>query len=199
MSELGQRLKPVSTSDFGMQESMCGEWTNEKHSSYLNSMEAMFVKQLYNHEYDGMDSPHWRSRRKNQLNPSSAAQSNLKPHTPGQFKVFESGCWTAYDSVETHSKTTIVRRNATNSKQSPNIEAEDQCQDSSYCYTEVSDQNFVDDEPKQTNHMSRKRTKGKVANTTFNDQVVPTSQSPIAVNAGKYYKGGNHNATTQDS
>lgn len=34
---------------------MSAGWTDEKHTLYLNSMEASFVDQLYNNEYHSMD------------------------------------------------------------------------------------------------------------------------------------------------
>lgn len=214
MSELGRRQKQVSVSEIDVDKSMSGKWTNEKHSSFLNSMEAMFVKQLYNQEYKAMDSPKWRSRRKTQLNPSLPDQSKTKPRTTGQFKVFESGCWKTYNSVGAPrgayptdlpnngalcNKGDIVRRHATVSNQSFDIISVDQYRSSSYSYKEVSDQNFVDDEPKQTTHLSRKRMKANVSNTTFSDQVVPTAQSPLVINSGTHYEGENHNTTAQGS
>lgn len=61
------------TNDQERNESLCTEWTNEKHSLYLKSMEASFVNQLY----DSMDLV------QNNLsleNPSR--QTHLNSHTP---------------------------------------------------------------------------------------------------------------------
>ncbi|KAL5982468.1 hypothetical protein ACLOJK_016540 [Asimina triloba] len=73
-------------------ESMSTEWTDEKHSMYLNSMEASFVKQLYCDKYQLMDLHGSRSR-KRLLNQNSL-QSNASTHSSsGQFKVLRGGCW----------------------------------------------------------------------------------------------------------
>uniref|UniRef100_A0A5B6YZK2 Cold regulated protein 27 n=1 Tax=Davidia involucrata TaxID=16924 RepID=A0A5B6YZK2_DAVIN len=71
-------------------ESMCTEWTDEKHSLYLKSMEASFVNQLYN----SLDSLGWRSQKEH----SSDAKSSRRMHantrvSSGQFKVLRGGCW----------------------------------------------------------------------------------------------------------
>ncbi|KAK9748396.1 hypothetical protein RND81_02G054400 [Saponaria officinalis] len=71
----------VSDLDMFGQEATSSEWTDEKHSSYLRSMEASFVHQLYNSiEASGLQS-HTRSR--NQSDTNSA----------GQYKVHRNGYW----------------------------------------------------------------------------------------------------------
>ncbi|KAF8410062.1 hypothetical protein HHK36_002584 [Tetracentron sinense] len=60
-------------------ESIATEWTDEKHSLYLNSMEASFVDQLY-HSMD----LHGRSSQK---------ENRPDPNSSGQFKVLRGGCW----------------------------------------------------------------------------------------------------------
>ncbi|KAH7523627.1 cold-regulated protein 27 [Ziziphus jujuba] len=66
------------------------EWTNEKHSMYLKSMETSFVKQLY----DSMDLLGWRSKE----GKLSHSKSSRRPYThsrapSGQFKVLRRGGW----------------------------------------------------------------------------------------------------------
>ncbi|WP_224642587.1 hypothetical protein, partial [Vibrio vulnificus] len=67
---------------------MSTEWTDEKHSLYLKSMEASFVNDLYNsfnllgYRLDHPSDPNF-SRRK--LTASRASS--------GQFKVLQRGCW----------------------------------------------------------------------------------------------------------
>ncbi|KAJ7966621.1 cold regulated protein [Quillaja saponaria] len=61
------------------------EWTDEKHSLYLKSMEASFVNQLYN----SMDTLGWSSRQE-KLSTESHVNS---PSTSGQFKVHRGGYW----------------------------------------------------------------------------------------------------------
>ncbi|XP_061344722.1 cold-regulated protein 27-like [Gastrolobium bilobum] len=56
------------------------EWTNEKHSMYIKSIEASFVNQLY-------DSKQMRASF------SPKGTSNDPATTSGQFKVLRCGCW----------------------------------------------------------------------------------------------------------
>ncbi|CAL0323785.1 unnamed protein product [Lupinus luteus] len=56
------------------------EWTNEKHSMYLKSIEASFINQLY-------DSKH------TQPSFSLKGTSKVPANTSGQFKVLHGGCW----------------------------------------------------------------------------------------------------------
>lgn len=60
-------------------ESLSTEWTEEKHSLYINSMEASFVEQLHNHEYCLWDLHSWLSRKYKLLDPSSS-QPNPSHH-----------------------------------------------------------------------------------------------------------------------
>lgn len=151
-----------------MKESMSTEWTNEKHCLYLNSMEAMFVKQLYNSQYNAMDSG-WRSRRKNQLNTSSSGESIVKPQTSAQFKVLQSG--------RRKNISVIGTQPGLDSTDESRVLVDTPCNSHNI---EVSDQNFVDkeDAPIQRSHVSKKkRMKEKVSNDTIKDQVVPTAVS----------------------
>ncbi|CAH9077982.1 unnamed protein product [Cuscuta epithymum] len=66
------------------------EWTNEKHSKYLSSMETSFVNQLY----DSLESFGWHSRNKCS---SDHKISKQKHSTCGQFKIFQDGNWTKID------------------------------------------------------------------------------------------------------
>ncbi|KAI3825547.1 hypothetical protein L1987_07037 [Smallanthus sonchifolius] len=70
------------------------EWTNEKHSLYLKSMEASFVNNLYN----SLDMQCWQT----QSECSSESMSSRKIHattrcTSGQFKVLHHGFWSRVD------------------------------------------------------------------------------------------------------
>lgn len=62
-------------------ESMSVEWTDEKHSLYLKSMEASFVNELY----DSMELLGWQPEMKHLSNakPSNQALTNLRA-PPGQ-------------------------------------------------------------------------------------------------------------------
>ncbi|KAG9450989.1 hypothetical protein H6P81_010954 [Aristolochia fimbriata] len=74
-------------------ESTCSEWTNEKHSLYLNFIEASFVNQLYNHEYGSTESLGWYSGGKEAKGPTSSQSTASSCFSSGQFKVLRSGCW----------------------------------------------------------------------------------------------------------
>lgn len=66
------------------------EWTDEKHSMYLKSMEASFVKQLYN----SMDLLGWNSGKDNLSGKKSSQKMHVGTNSKsGQFKVLQSGCW----------------------------------------------------------------------------------------------------------
>lgn len=77
----------ISSMDLSGKEPMSSEWTDEKHSMYLKSMEASFVDQLY----DSMYLSGWRTQKKHhsQMKSSKHAQS----HSHDQFKVYKDGCW----------------------------------------------------------------------------------------------------------
>ncbi|XP_068643818.1 cold-regulated protein 27-like isoform X2 [Aristolochia californica] len=76
-----------------IEESTCAEWTDEKHSLYLNFIEASFVNQLYNHKYGSMESLDWYPRGKEAKGPNCSQSSSTSCFSSGQFKVLRSGCW----------------------------------------------------------------------------------------------------------
>ncbi|MFQ6639575.1 hypothetical protein Gotur_016261 [Gossypium turneri] len=63
------------------------EWTDEKHSLYLNSMEASFINQLY----DSVNLVGWNSQKEKLERPKSSRQIHCT--SSGQFKVLRGGCW----------------------------------------------------------------------------------------------------------
>ncbi|EXC41988.1 hypothetical protein L484_000661 [Morus notabilis] len=69
-------------------EPMSVEWTDEKHSLYLKSMEASFVNELY----DSMEFLRWYPQMKHLSHVKSSKHTNPRA-TPSQFKVLRSGCW----------------------------------------------------------------------------------------------------------
>lgn len=86
-SELGT---PAAT------ETMSTEWTDEKHSMYLKSMEASFVNQLYN----SMDTHGRHTLKGNLSHPKSSKKSQFNSRAAsGQFKVLRAGCWQNIDFV----------------------------------------------------------------------------------------------------
>ncbi|KAL3732853.1 hypothetical protein ACJRO7_022382 [Eucalyptus globulus] len=75
--------------DLPVADSSNTEWTDEKHSLYLKSMEATFVDQLY----DSMELLGWHLEKANFLDPQTR-QISKHPYSPsGQFKVLRDGSW----------------------------------------------------------------------------------------------------------
>ncbi|KAK4599412.1 hypothetical protein RGQ29_009461 [Quercus rubra] len=188
------------------------DWTDEKHSLYLKSMEASFVNELYDN-------------RQKHLNTRNAS---------GQFKVLRGGCWqkvnfkradfqlkkaadgsrsllanpwiqhfrsscatqvVASADVQENGASTcqalglagnnsnFSRGRATyNSNQIHACQFHSCHQDLVDDNTEVSDQNFVDDEvveeEKESSKHNAKRIKSSTASTSSHDQVVPHNKSP---------------------
>lgn len=62
-------------------ESMSSEWTNEKHSLYLKSMEASFVNQLYN----SIDILGWPSQKERSV-PNFSGEANCSPSCTRQVQ-----------------------------------------------------------------------------------------------------------------
>lgn len=77
----------ISSMDLYGKEPMSSEWTDEKHSMYLKSMEASFVDQLYN----SMCLSGWRTQKKH--HPHMRSSKDAQSHTPDQYKVYRDGCW----------------------------------------------------------------------------------------------------------
>ncbi|THU45923.1 hypothetical protein C4D60_Mb02t23080 [Musa balbisiana] len=81
-------------------------WTDEKHTLFLNSIEASFVNELYDEQYHSKAFLGWFSRIKKRKEPSGPYENDLKsgqfkessgPYEndlkSGQFKVLRKGCW----------------------------------------------------------------------------------------------------------
>eukprot|EP00268_Persea_americana_P018392 TRINITY_DN19150_c0_g1_i2.p1 TRINITY_DN19150_c0_g1~~TRINITY_DN19150_c0_g1_i2.p1 ORF type:complete len:228 (-),score=38.33 TRINITY_DN19150_c0_g1_i2:388-1071(-) len=210
-----------------MVESLLTEWTDEKHNLYLNSIEASFVKQLYNPDNLLRDLHVWSSRRQ-------------------KYKVLRKGCWEKINCERTqtrpnygnesclllknqfiqHScpasvakdlKLKITARDipqhgklfsdvvhfggqkyrrtvfglGTSSKQQSRCYPAICRQDSVGSNTEVSDQNFVEEDFDSTS-LSRSRKKRRrvtAAGVSSRDQVVPLVKSPVTASAnGSYFQ-----------
>lgn len=83
----------TSTLESQATESSPREWTNEKHSLYLKSMEASFVNQLYKSmDLFGSTLENCQSKPK-----SSKHKLNSAAAGSGQYKVFQDGCWSKID------------------------------------------------------------------------------------------------------
>ncbi|XVF39933.1 hypothetical protein PTKIN_Ptkin01aG0072400 [Pterospermum kingtungense] len=157
-------------------ESTCTEWTDEKHSLYLKSMEASFVNQLY----DSMNSVGWNSLKEKFSGSKSSRQNHC--NSSGQFKVLRGGCWNKINFERPG-----FQRNKTGDSQrfvaSPWIQhfrsgprshvlASCSVQDNASS-KEVSDQNFVDEEQVASSECCSKRLKTRVTGASCSDQVVP--------------------------
>lgn len=165
-------------------------WTNEKHRLYLNSMEASFVNQLYNHE----------QLSKNFFN------------SCGQFKVLRDGCWQNFyleRSIRDQSRVILanrwiqhfrpahksnddlnplykegkdgwgIKRIRSRRRKSPSYEFE-ACSEQLSSNAEVSDQNFVSvdqEEDKESRLCREKRMKMAAAHDSNKYKVVPSASS----------------------
>ncbi|KAM3237340.1 cold-regulated protein 27 [Capsicum chacoense] len=181
------------------------EWTDEKHSLYLKSMEASFV----DHLYGSLDVVGWHSQNNGLSRPKSSRQ---KPGNPsGQYKVFQDGCWTKINFKKDESQLNKTNESAAvfaspwikhyksagrhqmrvNSDLQGNTTLMKQNQsppsDFGLCHddyvTEVMDQNFIDEDLEGGQSSSRehitKRTKIPLDAGTSSDQVVPFCTSSM--------------------
>ncbi|XP_021659469.1 cold-regulated protein 27 isoform X2 [Hevea brasiliensis] len=87
--------------DFSTKDSMSIEWTNEKHSLYLKSMEASFVNQLYS----SMDLLGCQVQEE-MSDPKLSQQVHCNTAPSGQFKVLRGGCWKKinFQKSDSHAK-----------------------------------------------------------------------------------------------
>ncbi|KAL6216590.1 hypothetical protein ACLB2K_009811 [Fragaria x ananassa] len=165
-------------------ETMSTEWTDEKHSMYLKSMEASFVNQLYN----SMDSRGRHTHKGNLSHIKSSKQPQFNSRAAsGQFKVLRAGCWQKInfgrgeaevicEEVDSSLKKEITSAPATCLKQFNVSHSHLTHQDMVGGNTEVSDQNFADEEIKEEKSITScnsKRMKSLILQASSNDQVVP--------------------------
>ncbi|XP_048226974.1 cold-regulated protein 27 isoform X2 [Ricinus communis] len=88
-SSSGESSAESAQQELQMTEPISTEWTDEKHRLYLKSMEASFVKQLYN-SMDDLDL----QLKKEMSDPNLSKQVHSNKSTPsGQFKILRGGCW----------------------------------------------------------------------------------------------------------
>ncbi|XP_023736979.1 cold-regulated protein 27 [Lactuca sativa] len=199
---LSEFVEQEESSIMESQKKESSEWTNEKHSLYLKSIEASFVDQLYN----SLDLQSYQTQKTS----SSKTISFWKNHTnapripSGQFKVHQGGCWTKKkfmkenpqlkDSERSHVSLTNPwiqhftngNRHGAMTSASPSIHetlsssstetSQQNPVPESDSNTEMTDQNFVEDLSIKKTNTKRKRTT-TVANSS-NDQVVPFCTSP---------------------
>ncbi|CAJ1972691.1 unnamed protein product [Sphenostylis stenocarpa] len=187
---------------------MAPEWTDEKHSMYIKSIEASFVNQLYD-------------AKQMKASFSCKGASHDPATNSGQFKVLRGGCWQKinFERVNPQASRINQRHDLTenpwiqhyrsSSKQSPSLQESvsnsskvvDLGQrkgipsgsghlhlcESRVCHkdmlssdTEMSDQNFVDDEvkgKKQNKKSKVKRQRSLLTDAKEYDQMVPNRKS----------------------
>ncbi|XP_071731435.1 cold-regulated protein 27-like [Rutidosis leptorrhynchoides] len=181
------------------------EWTNEKHSLYLKSIEASFVEQLYN----SFDVQSCQTQKTSSSDAISSWRNHPKSCIPsGQFKVLQGGCWSkkSFKRENSHMKDTdrphvspgntwiqhftngnrhvtiplsSVHERLPSTATSAYPVSDSQLREEPGCAnTEVTDQNFVEDTAdKGKRQSSRKRLRTSVIAHSDNDQVVPFSTS----------------------
>ncbi|CAN1274037.1 Cold-regulated protein 27 [Linum perenne] len=171
-----------------MEACMQTEWTNKKHIHYLKSMEATFVDQLYG--YLNIDLlPH---------HPKLIPQQQQHTTASGKFKVLRRGCWQKLyfqrhdDARGSLDKSPWIQHymSARKPRVVPAHQQPSHRLHSSTClqhdisnnYTEMSDQNFVDEDSDESEKAtstcsSSKRMKLDITNAYRIDQVVPFGKS----------------------
>ncbi|XP_044474754.1 cold-regulated protein 27-like [Mangifera indica] len=157
--QFDQGIKSWNLQDSPVAESVSTEWTDEKHSLYLKSMEASFVNQLYN----STDFLRWRFDQNNVSDIASSRQIQR----PSSGQVLRRGGWLrinfqrpdlklhkAYESAG-KSQTVLSmgavalagpENRATNSSGNKAVSCYLCHHDMLGSCTEASDQNFIDDE-----------------------------------------------------
>ncbi|XP_026455861.1 uncharacterized protein LOC113356845 isoform X1 [Papaver somniferum] len=209
-----------------MSEPSVTEWTDEKHRLYLSSMEASFVKQLYNLGSRSTDL--LGGREINKLDLNSSKRSNAISSS-GQFKVLRVGSWQKINFERAQPQLEIADethafpnnqwiqhfRSGDKQREVSSASLKDGCapsshatylreqkmvscgvttihfsaghkrlyhQDSIESNTEVSDQNFDDEDYKKAPisiKCKAKRKKTAVTSNSAKDQVVPSGKSLI--------------------
>ncbi|XVE55894.1 hypothetical protein DITRI_Ditri03aG0193900 [Diplodiscus trichospermus] len=145
-------------------ESTSTEWTDEKHSLYLKSMEASFVNQLY----DSMDLLGWNPQKQKLPGSKSSRQAYT---SSGQFKVLRGGFWKKInferpgfqlnkkDDCYCFVASPWIQHFRSGSKSRVLSSCSLQDNDTGKVVAEVSDQNFVDEEQSASSECSSKRLK----------------------------------------
>ncbi|XP_026455862.1 uncharacterized protein LOC113356845 isoform X2 [Papaver somniferum] len=172
-----------------MSEPSVTEWTDEKHRLYLSSMEASFVKQLYNLGSRSTDLLGGREINKLDLNSSkrSNAISSSGQHFRSGDKQREVSSASLKDGCAPSSHATYLREQKMVSCGVTTIHFSAghkrlYHQDSIESNTEVSDQNFDDEDYKKAPisiKCKAKRKKTAVTSNSAKDQVVPSGKSLI--------------------
>ncbi|KAH9316020.1 hypothetical protein KI387_024647, partial [Taxus chinensis] len=82
----------TSNSIAEMEESLDTAWTDEKHSSYLNSIEASFVEQMYEKKYRALDIC-GHTPKQNDSSDTDCTESRPNFPSINKFKILQKGHW----------------------------------------------------------------------------------------------------------
>ncbi|KAK1407608.1 hypothetical protein QVD17_39228 [Tagetes erecta] len=168
------------------------EWTDEKHSLYIKSMEACFVDQLYN----SLDMRNTQIENERSSDSLSSRKIHPSSHCPsGQFKVLQHGFWSRIDfrrenAVRNETNRPDVsssnpwiqhfknrnKQGATESLEKPSL--------TSCSNTEVIDQNFVQEDSgvQMINTACRKKRKSTYADPESSNNQAADSFGHISCN-----------------
>ncbi|XP_038887004.1 cold-regulated protein 28 isoform X2 [Benincasa hispida] len=155
-------------------------WTDEKHRLYLDSLEASFVQGLHQHRrrhaLSMEQKMHWKPFMPN------ISSSEVRQHI--HSKIGRKQCTPEIPDVLEECGSCSDRRHLRNTSNSCGSARSSQqippcCRDSNIIITEVSDQNFVDDHPRELSGgiPIAKRLKKVSSDSSGNDQVVPYKRS----------------------
>ncbi|XP_022988936.1 uncharacterized protein LOC111486142 isoform X1 [Cucurbita maxima] len=151
-------------------------WTDEKHRSYLGSLEASFVQEL--HQYRRLQA--LSSKQKMRCRPSMPHISSSEVRQYIHSKSGRKQCTLETPDLIEESGSFSDRRHLRNTKNSYRFARSSQqippcCRESYTIITEVSDQNFVDNHPGEVSGgmPTAKRLKKASSDSSANDQVVP--------------------------
>ncbi|XP_064954024.1 cold-regulated protein 28-like isoform X2 [Musa acuminata AAA Group] len=178
-------------------------WTDEKHTLFLNSIEASFVNELYNEHYHSKAFQGWLSRTKEHKGSTGPSENDMKY---GQFKVLRKGCWknlrfemdNNHAAIENgsfplHTNPWVQHFRSPYNMKKKHLKSSDRDDDTEFnriCHqdsidssTEVSDQNFIADElivGQQSSRICRKRRRGTApVDEPIEDQVVPSRKALV--------------------
>ncbi|KAK7383137.1 hypothetical protein VNO78_28808 [Psophocarpus tetragonolobus] len=141
---------------------MAAEWTDEKHSMYIKSIEASFVNQLYDSK---------QTKASFSKDPATTSGQHYRSSSKQRSIVAPS----LQEGVTTTSKGTPSGSGHLHLCESRICHKDMLCSD-----TEMSDQNFVDEEvkgKKQNGKSKLKRQRSLITDAQGNDQMVPNRKS----------------------
>ncbi|KAI3761162.1 hypothetical protein L1987_51571 [Smallanthus sonchifolius] len=199
MASVSDFVEQEESSIMDSQENESSKWTNEKHSLYLQSIEASFVDQLYN----TLDMLRCQARNTNCSDAISTRKNHRNECIPSsQFKVLHRGRWSkrSFKRENSHLKDadrphvspcnpwiqhfgngSHKRLGSTATSLQYPVPDSQLDQEPGCSITEVMDQNFVED-----TSCSRKRVRASKIGHSSNDRIVPYFTSAATEMPGSY-------------